>query len=152
MLLNFGNLLEKWELHRQEKSAYLWRWCWMGAEWTDLETVLQKRTTDFCSLYSRPTANREPVCNTSGPMANIHTENQNLDSNISIKAIFNDKRNKSPGLDKIPSDIFRNDSAVSFCIFYLSHVMRKPVMPYANNKGADQTAQSDQRLCCLLPR
>ena len=26
------------------------------------------------------------------------------------------------------------------------------VMPYANNKGADQPAQSDQCLCCSLPR
>ena len=25
-------------------------------------------------------------------------------------------------------------------------------MPYANNKGADQPAQSNQRLCCSLPR
>ena len=25
------------------------------------------------------------------------------------------------------------------------------IMPYANNKGADQTAHPDQRLCCSLP-
>ena len=31
----------------------------------------------------------------------------------------------------------------------MSHVMRKPVLPYANNKGA--SAQSDQHLCCSLP-
>ena len=28
----------------------------------------------------------------------------------------------------------------------LSHIMRKPVMPYANNKGTDQTAH----LCSLI--
>ena len=34
----------------------------------------------------------------------------------------------------------------------MSHVMRKPVLPYANNKGSDQPAQCDQHLCCSLPR
>ena len=41
---------------------------------------------------------------------------------------------------------------------YMSYVMKNLVLPYANNKGADQPAhprtstQSDQRLCCSLPR
>ena len=30
--------------------------------------------------------------------------------------------------------------------------MKKPVLPYANNKGPDQPTQSDQRICCSLPR
>ena len=29
--------------------------------------------------------------------------------------------------------------------------MRKPVLPYVNNKGADQPAQSDQHLSVLQP-
>ena len=32
----------------------------------------------------------------------------------------------------------------------MSHVMRKPIYANANNKGADQTVQMPQRLCCSL--
>ena len=99
---------------------------------SNLETVLQKWKTDFCSLYNRSTTNRESVCNTSDPMANTRIENQILDSKISIleirKAIFNAERNKSPGLDEIPPDIFCNDSAVSFLHILFNVCFRSSMM------------------------
>ena len=45
-----------------------------------------------------------------------------------------------------------------YCLPFYLHLLYEPghekmcLMSYANNKGADQPAQSDQRLCCSLLR
>ena len=46
---------------------------------------------------------------------------------------------------KISSAYFKNRC-------YMSHVMRKPVMPYANNKGADQPAHSRSLISAFVVR
>ena len=52
----------------------------------------------------------------------------------------------------LPRPVWSNTRIVK-----MSHVMRKTLfLPYMNNKGTEQpahrSAQSDQRLCCSLPR
>ena len=82
--------------------------------------VLQKWKKDFQSLYNRPIIHTDIQLDTDNLMAEASggAENPTLDDNISIleiqKAIYNAKRNKSPGFDEIPSEIMRNDAAVSF--------------------------------------
>ena len=100
---------------------------------TNLESVLHKWKTDFSSLFNRPTSNREPSIDVNHLMADTEPGNHVLDGYITVfevrKAIFNAKRNKSPGFDEIPADVFRNDSSVSYLHILFNVCLRSGMMP-----------------------
>ena len=51
-------------------------------------------------------------------------------------------------LYKLKDSLLRKKKDVLLCaVLYLSHVMRKRIMPYANNKGADQSAHPHTLYC-----
>lgn len=72
-------------------------------------------------------------------MADTEPMNHVLDGYITVfevrKAIFNAKRNKSPGFDEIPADVFRNDSSVSYLHILFNVSFRSDMMPSDWVKG-----------------
>ena len=43
-------------------------------------------------------------------------------------------------------------ASISQMMFQMNHVMRKPVLPYANNKGADQPAHPRNLISAFVIR
>lgn len=90
-------------------------------------------------MFNRPTSNREPSIDVNCLMADTEPGNHVLDGYITVfevrKAIFNAKRNKSPGFDEIPADVFRNDSSVSYLHILFNVCFRSGMMPSDWGKG-----------------
>ena len=59
-----------------------------------------------------------------------------------------------PILTKIPdnADKSKTFSATTNILKYMSHVMRKPVLPCANNKGSDQPAHPHSLISAFVVR
>ena len=55
-------------------------------------------------------------------------------------------------LDPDSSCLLRQHHKIYFMVMHWSHVMRKPVLPHANNKGADQPAHPHSQISAFVIR
>ena len=103
----------------------------------DIDIVLERWKSDFSALYNRPRS--QSLDNNIDLNQRQNYVETGINEYISIfevkKAVNEAKRNKASGLDGIPVDVLKNDSAISFLHILFNVCFEKGVIPSDGGKG-----------------
>ena len=103
----------------------------------DTDAVLERWKSDFSALYNRPRS--QSLDNNIDLNQRQNYVETGINEYISIfevkKAVNEAKRNKASGLDGIPVDVLKNDSAISFLHILFNVCFEKGVIPSDWGKG-----------------
>ena len=105
----------------------------------DTNVVLDRWKNDFSGLYNRSRDQGHQTVHIDDTSRTINFHDTGMNEHISIfevkKAVQGAKRNKSCGLDGIPVDVLKNDSAISFLHILFNICFDKGVIPNDWGKG-----------------